>query len=218
MKKTLVLIAFLFFTNFLTLANNNYYFVFLNTNPDREELPKEEIQELQNRHLANIDSLYKTGKLVAAGPFEGGGGIFILVAPTLDSAKNILKSDPAIAAKRFETEVFAFNFHIGNTCTIQEPFEMATYNFIRYFKGIVDISQEKYDSLYMKHLDLYATYSDSMILDGSFHINDGFIQIINIQDSEKIKDIIRQDSLVNQNYYYTEIKKLWIANGTFCKK
>lgn len=200
------------------LLGNEYYFVFLNTNPNRTDIPKEQIQELQNKHLANIDSLYRIGKLVAAGPFEGGGGLFILVAPTIDSAKRILESDPAIAAKRFKIEVFPFEFNIGATCPMQEPFEMTDFYFIRYFKGIVDLKEEKFAQLYQNHLDLYQDYTDSLILDGVFNKNAGFVQIIDMKKAEKIKQIIRQDSLVNQNYYYTELKKLWIAKGTFCDK
>jgi len=197
---------------------SNYYFVFLNTNPDREELPAEQIQDLQNRHLANIDSLYRIKKLIAAGPFEGGGGMFILVAPTLDSAKRILQTDPAIVAKRFNLEVFEFNFHIGSTCAIKEPFEMTSFHFIRYFKGVVDLDQDKFENLYMHHLNLYKNMKDSIIVDGTFSKNDGFIQIINTQNSDDIKEVIRNDSLVNQNYYYSEVKKIWIGKGTFCDK
>jgi uncharacterized protein YciI len=218
MKRSHILLLLMFLFLQSSFGNNNYYFVFLNTNPEKEELSKEQIEDLQNKHLANIDSLYQIGKLVAAGPFEGGGGLFILVAPSLDSAKNILQSDPAISANRFNIELFEFNFHIGQTCSIEEPFEMTSYHFIRYYKGIVDLDQNSYDNLYIKHLNLYKNYKDSILLDGRFEKNDGFIQIINMSDTEKIKDLIKQDSLVNQNYYYSEIKKLWIAKGTFCNK
>lgn len=199
-------------------STNNYYFVFLNTNPEREEIPKVQVEELQKKHLANIDSLYQIGKLVAAGPFEGGGGMFILVAPSLDSAKRILYSDPAIAANRFKIETFEFKFHIGSTCTMSEPFEMTNYQFIRYYKGVVDIDQDSYENHYIEHLKLYEQLKDSLILDGSFNKKDGFVQIINMQNTDSLKTIIKKDSLVNQNYYYTEIKKLWIAKGTFCDK
>ena len=71
--------AFLFFyfsiSSLSAQKQHDLFFVFLNSNPDREKLPDAEAEKLQAAHIANIDSLYETGDLVAAGPFSNGGGI-----------------------------------------------------------------------------------------------------------------------------------------------
>jgi len=52
-------------------------------------------------HMANMIRMEELGKLVLAGPFhendKGWEGIFILNVPTLEEAKSLLQTDPAIA-------------------------------------------------------------------------------------------------------------------------
>ncbi|MBX2961191.1 MAG: hypothetical protein KF687_01690 [Cyclobacteriaceae bacterium] len=52
--------------------SSRYTFVFLNTRTDKAELPKEEVDKLMQGHMANITRLASEGKLIAAGPFDGG--------------------------------------------------------------------------------------------------------------------------------------------------
>ena len=44
-------------------GDGRYTFVFLNTNPDRAELPKEQVDSLQAGHMANINRLVKEQKM-----------------------------------------------------------------------------------------------------------------------------------------------------------
>ena len=64
--------------------SSSYSFVFLNKKADAVQLPKEEGDKLMAGHMANIERLAKEGKLIAAGPFEGGGGIFIFNTLLID--------------------------------------------------------------------------------------------------------------------------------------
>ncbi len=82
-----------------------YYFVELITNPDREKLPQVEVDSIQRAHMANIGRMAKEGQLMLAGPFENGGGIFILKAESLEEAESIAALDPAIKAGRLLTEI-----------------------------------------------------------------------------------------------------------------
>lgn len=79
-------------------AQEHYRVVFLNTNPNRETLPPEQVDSLQKGHMANIDRLWREGVLLAAGPFDGGGGIFIFQDFSAEHVDEILRSDPAISA------------------------------------------------------------------------------------------------------------------------
>jgi uncharacterized protein YciI len=80
--------------------DKSYTFVFLNKKADAEPLPKEQVDKIMEGHMANINRLAKEGKLVAAGPFDGGGGIFILNTTSINEANEWLSTDPGIQAKR----------------------------------------------------------------------------------------------------------------------
>lgn len=77
-----------------------YIFAFLKRGPNRS-LPKEEAAQLQNAHLQNIMRLAEEGKLILAGPFFGNDdlrGIYIFDVETLEEAKSLTETDPAIKA------------------------------------------------------------------------------------------------------------------------
>ena len=77
-----------------------YIFAFLKRGPNRD-LPKEEAAQLQNAHLQNIMRLAEEGKLILAGPFFGNDdlrGIYIFDVETLEEAKSLTETDPAIKA------------------------------------------------------------------------------------------------------------------------
>lgn len=85
-----------------------YYFCLLTRGPNAGTGTKEEAMEYQRGHMANIRRLAAEGKLLVAGPFADNGewrGIFILKCATLDEAKALVATDPAVAAGRLAAEV-----------------------------------------------------------------------------------------------------------------
>ena len=77
-----------------------YIFAFLKRGPNRD-FPEDKAKELQNAHMQNIIRLANEGKLILAGPFFGDGdlrGIYIFDVPTLEEAKALTETDPAIQA------------------------------------------------------------------------------------------------------------------------
>jgi len=61
-------------------------------------------------HRDNIGRLGNSGKLVLAGPFEENEksyqGIFILNVKTIDEAKELLKTDPAVNSKILDADLY----------------------------------------------------------------------------------------------------------------
>jgi uncharacterized protein YciI len=214
-----LLLAVLLSSGYGYSQSNNLFFVFLNTNPDRQEISKEKVEQLQAEHLKNIDRLAKEGIIKAAGPFDGGGGIFILKAENLESANEILQSDPAIHANRFKLEIFPMMIANNDLCGAKEPYEMVTYQFIRTianpgFNGDVD-EMFRENRIFMANLN---NTNDYVIVQGNFSMeNDGFL-ILDVKDTQAAEKIIKQDPAVQQGQLNYEIKSLWIAKGTFCKK
>ncbi|WP_281232322.1 YciI family protein [Flavobacterium gelatinilyticum] len=70
---------------------------------------KEESKKLFEGHMANINKLAKEGKLAVAGPFmkndKNYRGIYIFNVETIDEAKALVATDPAIQANLLEAEL-----------------------------------------------------------------------------------------------------------------
>jgi len=64
--------------------------------------------EIQKAHLANINRLAETKKLVIAGPFGDNGqlrGIFVFKVGSIDEARALSETDPAVQAGRLAIEL-----------------------------------------------------------------------------------------------------------------
>jgi len=78
-----------------------YVIAFLYRGDRVNEYSEAERAEIQKGHMANITKLAVEGKLVLAGPFFGGEelrGLFFFSVATLDEAKALTESDPAVKA------------------------------------------------------------------------------------------------------------------------
>ena len=86
-----------------------YVLVILKTGSNKVE-NKTTIDSLFRGHMQNIIRLASIGKLVVAGPLRKNDkdyeGIFILNVKTVEDAKLLLETDPAIRAKLLDTEIY----------------------------------------------------------------------------------------------------------------
>lgn len=84
------------------------YMVFLKKGPAWTAAETPETRALQEAHMANIRALWQDRKLVVAGPMGDDGdlrGIFVFDVTTLDEAKALAASDPAVKAGRLLAEI-----------------------------------------------------------------------------------------------------------------
>lgn len=84
-----------------------YVMAFLKAGPNRDQ-DSTRAAELQRGHLDNISRLAEEGKLVLAGPFmdqEEVRGIFIFNVETIEEARELTNTDPAIQAGSLEMEL-----------------------------------------------------------------------------------------------------------------
>lgn len=84
-----------------------FVMAFLKRGPNRDR-DSAEAYDLQKAHMDNISRLIEEGKMVLAGPFGGDGdlrGIFIFNVETVEEAKALTESDPAIQAGSLEMEL-----------------------------------------------------------------------------------------------------------------
>ncbi len=78
-----------------------YVMAFLLRGDRVSEYTPEQRQEIQGQHMANIGKMAEMGKLVVAGPFFGNEdlrGLYIFDVPSLEEAKTLTETDPAIQA------------------------------------------------------------------------------------------------------------------------
>lgn len=209
--RIIYLISFLAASSLLgynsTLAQG-YVLVFLNNKPDKEVLSEERTAELMKQHLANIEKLAKEGKLLVAGPFDGGGGIFIFNTNDLTLTREWLESDPAVKANRWNLEIFKVEFDKGGACLVEEPYEMVTYNFLR-VNFINDIANYKMNKT-ADNAWRQSIRADSVLAVGRFPQYDGGFVVY------KGVEKYLQDSFSNDQFVL-ESKTLWIARGAFCE-
>jgi len=85
-----------------------YYFALLTRGPNSGTGTLEERNRIQAAHLANIRRLHDAGQLLVAGPFADDGdwrGLFIYKCASLDEARALADSDPAVQAGRLKVEI-----------------------------------------------------------------------------------------------------------------
>jgi uncharacterized protein YciI len=100
------------------LKMETVYFGFLKRGPNRKPGDSEtpEIQELQKAHLANINRLAETKKLVMAGPFGDDGdyrGIFVFRVGSLKEAQELAATDPMIKIDRLRLDLHPWHVPVG---------------------------------------------------------------------------------------------------------
>ena len=223
MKKTFLFIGIVIFTVSVQAQVAEKFFVFLNTNPDRAELPEAEVNEIHAAHRANMDSLAEAKRLLAAGPFHGGGGIQVVVATSAEDANELVLTDPAVETARFHTEIFPLSMEVGGICPVQEPYEMVEYQFIRYVpvKEAIEAEKPKKLEKYLKrHINYIKAnfYKRKLIANGDFGPGMGGFVVAFKEQEDDFDDFIKYDPYIRSGLYTADTRILWIAQGTFCER
>lgn len=207
MKKIIFLIL-LILPICLSAQNINHVFVILNSKPDKEKISEQEQERLQKEHIKNIERLVEEGKMIVAGPFEEGGGIFIFKSSSSAETREWLQTDPAIRANRWDVDIFPIQFLKGGACLAQEPYEMVTYYYTR-INNINDIANYKINKADDQFWEEMVDFKE-VIMTGVFSNNEGGIAI----SLEKI-NILSKDSYSDQKEFLPRV--LWVARGSFCE-
>jgi uncharacterized protein YciI len=196
--------------------DKQYLIVFLNKKADVNALPKEQLDKIMEGHLANIKKLAAEKKLLAAGPFIGGGGIFILNTTSVNEATEWLKADPGIQAQRWHVEMFPYIPRYGSVCSVKEPYEMIMYHFVR-FDAIMNKFTTHDAPKILKQHDAYIKTiigTGNVVTEASFGEGSGGILVLK---GELQQEVIEADPGVQQGLVDFQLKKLYIAKGSFCE-
>tara|TARA_A100000171_G_C2136905_1_gene150982 strand:- start:102 stop:803 length:702 start_codon:yes stop_codon:yes gene_type:complete len=231
--KRYLLSALLFCLSFTLSAqygNGRYTFVFLNTNPNKAEISKAAVDSLQTGHMNNINRLVKERKMIAAGPFFTGGGVF-LFDTNVEETKAILNSDPAIAADRYILEVFAVDPIPHNAvnktlCTLwdknEADVEMAmNYYFVRYKpnKENEDIAAVKTNRFTENLIKSISKKHGRNTIIGALNLNDNEGQLIFYQSDIEggMEADFATHELVKKGLMTYEHSQIYFPKGVFCE-
>ena len=219
MKKSVIVVLLVTLSSVFSLSAQpkSYVFVFLHTRSDKAELPKEEVDKIMAGHMANINKMAKEGKLQAAGPFEGGGGIFIFNSSSKENVNEWLKADPGIQANQWNVEMLLYTPRWGSVCAVKEPYEMTMYSFVRYIPNIAKFNVQEAPEIFGKHDDYLKEIkkTGNVIAEGTFGENEGGIMIMK---GKVQSEVIENDPAVREGLLELTIKDLYVAKGSFCEK
>ena len=197
--------------------SGGFTFVFLNKKSNAEKIPKDQSDKLMEGHMANITRLASEGKLIAAGPFDGGGGIFVFNSNSIAQVQEWVSTDPAVKANRWNVEILPYSPMIGSICKVGEPYEMVSYHFIRFWPQIKKFNVEGSQQLILAHEDYWKKQHEGKphITFASFGVEAGDILILGEPIDESV---LMKDPAIGVGLMKFEKKVLWIARGSFCEK
>lgn len=197
----------------LAAQDKAYMIVILNKKSNLPKLSEEESKKISEGHFANINRLAAEKKLVAAGPFEGGGGIFIMNTTNPQDVQEWISPDPGIKAQRWDVEVLPYLPRKRGICQQSDTAKMIMYTYIRY-----QIVVAKFDAEILRKHNAYivnAATGNDVITEASFGERDGGLMILT---GEPAPDLFRNDPGVQAGLIEPQVKKLYIAKGSFCEK
>lgn len=215
--KSLLLFIFLSTPFCLHAQQKHYTIVFLERRADPQDTDEAGTEKLMEAHLANIRRLSKEGKLLAAGPFDGGGGIFIFNTASREEAESWLITDPGVRAQRWNIQILPYIPRIGSVCPPGEPVEMVSYTFVRFTAVVQKYTARNYPIIIRQH-ERYLKKMiapDDIVTEAIFGPNEGGILILK---NQLPRDAFSDDPGVQQALLDVEIKKLYIARTSFCEQ
>jgi uncharacterized protein len=113
MKLAMIILIFFFGLSFVVAKEPTepqlvtYYLGLLYKGSTRTQSPAE-AEKIQAAHLQHLNSLYKQGILLIAGPMGDDGdlrGIVVLKVKSLEEAQALVNQDPAVKAGRLRVEL-----------------------------------------------------------------------------------------------------------------
>lgn len=193
-----------------------YSIVLLRKNPVADSIGEAAVRKIMDGHMNNINKLASEKKLHAAGPFENGGGIFIMNSNSKSEIESWLEPDPGIQAKRWQVEILPYKPVYRGVCPVKEPYEMTFYSYIRFNAIVSKSTAQEFPQIMQQHQEYIRQLiqSGNVVTYAEFSARDGGILIMN---GDVHLSVLDSDPAVQEGLITTEFKKLYIAKGSFCE-
>jgi hypothetical protein len=122
-----------------------------------------------------------------------------------------------VQANRWNVEVMPYKPRVGGVCPVGEKYEMTNYSFIRFNAVVSKFTASTYPQIIKKHDDYLRKIIETgnVITEGIFGDHDGGILVMK---GDVQREIFESDPGVQEGLIELDIKKLYIAKGSFCEK
>jgi uncharacterized protein YciI len=208
-----------------------YYLTLLSRGPKWTPEQTPDTERIQGEHMKHIQKMAGDGKLVAAGPITDGGqlrGIFIFGVSSIEEAKALAESDPAVKAGRLAVEVHPWMSQKGIGERIaaqvkanpQANFEMTTYQLGLAHRGPKATSESTPESkqLQADHLSNIFKLIGSGKLGAAGPCMDGGnlngVFMFQVGSMEEAKALVDADPFVKAGIIVVELHPWMAAKGT----
>jgi uncharacterized protein YciI len=200
---------------------SHYYFVFLNANKGAAPVTDAEMNTIRVGHHAGIDSLYRSGSLVAAGPFKEGGGMLLLKAASEEEAWTMVDNDPEVKTGRLVADLYPFVVQKGSFCHAGDPFRLKDYTFIEFHRSgpVCKLEPETLEFLYQQHQAYLDTLSlaGHVLLDGTLVPYEGKVMILDVTSGDMLKAITSGSPFSGIEDYIMIVRTLDAGQDEFCE-
>lgn len=211
-------------------GETEYVFGFLRAAPNRAELPREKLMEIQKGHMAHLGKMARDGILMAAGPLGDSAdlrGILIFRDVTLDQARAAALEDPAVAAGRLRLDLASWTgpAAIGERVAAQMKADpeakipMTLRGFVIYWRTPATPANPDAEwaghSAFLRQLQASGEVLAAGDLRGSAEF--AAVVIFAADDVEAALKRCREDPIVQRGLVRAEGLKLYIATETFTR-
>jgi uncharacterized protein YciI len=198
------------------------FYLCLLVTPASPARPPADMAQLQLDHLANLRRIMEGGKGVIAGPVDGEGrlrGILVLRVDSVDEARAMVDTDPAVKAGQLAVEVHPWFAADGIMKPLFNPAELSTYyfGFLKNGQGWTaekTPETEKIQEGHMAHLSASGK-SGKLVIAGPLG-DDGDIRGILVYKTASVdeaRSIAEADPAVKAGRLRVELHKWFVTKG-----
>jgi uncharacterized protein YciI len=198
-----------------------FYLCLLVTPANPAKAPAD-MAQLQIDHLANLKRIMESGKGVIAGPIAEEGplrGILVLRVNSVDEARAIVDTDPAVKAGQLAIEIHPWYAADGIMKPLFNPADLSTYYFGFLKKGAAWTAErtpetQKIQEGHMAHLNASAK-TGKLVIAGPMGDNGDIRGILVYKTStvEEARAIAEADPAVEAGRLRVELHKWFVTRG-----
>jgi uncharacterized protein YciI len=198
------------------------FYLCLLVTPASPARPPADVAQLQLDHLANLRRIMEGGKGVIAGPVDGEGrlrGILVLRVDSVDEARAMVDTDPAVKAGQLAVEIHPWFAADGIMKPLFNPAELATYYFGVLKKGQAWTAEQtpetqKIQEGHMAHLNASGK-SGKLVIAGPLGDNGDIrgILVYKTATVDEARSIAEADPAVKAGRLRVELHKWFVTKG-----
>jgi uncharacterized protein YciI len=207
-----------------------YQFGLLRKGPKWTPEPTEETKRIQEGHLANITRLADEGKLAMAGPLEAAKGsdlrgVFVFKVASIEEARALTASDPAVKAGRLVIDLYSFLGTSGLGTRYLAAKAKGTVGELTRYQLVLMKDGPRYDPKQLNENSQLGlarrawmrgmAEQNPLLLAGPFSGQGSYrgLLVLGLASPEQASTVVSEDPLVKTERMAFEAHTWWVAKG-----